>query len=214
MSEKIVIFGAGGHAKVAIDAIDMAGEYGIAFLADADDARVGSTVRGYLVCAEREGFVAGIKACSHAFVAIGHNQARKRVACMAKEYGFSLATIVHPGAIVSAGVTLGEGTLVMPRSVVNADAVIGANVIINTGAIVEHDCRVGDNSHVAPGATLCGGVTVGEDSLIGAGAIIVPGVKVGAQVIVGAGALVLSDVPDGAIAIGVPARIRADQDIN
>ena len=207
MREKIVIFGAGGHAKVVIDAIEMAVCHDVAFLADADNARVGSRVMEYVVRSEHDGFAAWGQEFSYAFVAIGQNEARKRIACMAMECGYALATVVHPCAIVSTRATVGPGSLVMPGSVINADAVVGQNVIINTGAIVEHDCRVGDSSHIAPRVTLCGGVSVGEETLIGAGAIVLPGVKVGRRAIVGAGAVVLSDVPDDARVIGIPARI-------
>ena len=206
MPEKLVIFGAGGHAKVVIDAIEMAGRQEVAFLADADHALFGTMLKGYLVRSEQDGFAVAKCGLIQAFVAIGHNETRKRIAHRAQESGFILATIIHPAAVVSPGVELGNGTLVMPGSVINTDAVVGANVIINTGAIIEHDCRIGDNTHIAPRATLCGGVEVGDDTLIGAGAIILPGLKVGARATVAAGAVVLSDVPDGAMARGIPAR--------
>jgi len=206
MPEKLVIFGAGGHAKVVIDAIEMAGHHEVAFLADADDARIGTRLKGYQVCSEQVGLAAAKSGMAQAFVAIGHNEARKRIAHRAQECGFILATIVHPAAVVSLRAVLGCGTLVMPGSVVNADAVVGANVIINTGAIIEHDCWIGDNTHIAPGATVCGGVEIGHDALIGAGATILPGLKVGARATVAAGAVVLSDVPNDATAKGIPAR--------
>jgi sugar O-acyltransferase (sialic acid O-acetyltransferase NeuD family) len=206
MPEKIVVFGAGGHAKVVIDAIERGGEYEITFLADENYALIGTTFMGYAIRSEQEGFAANGQGITHAFVAIGDNAIRKRIALMAQDCGFVLAKVVHPAAIVSGSALLGVGTLAMPGSIINADARVGSNVIINTGAIVDHDCRVGDDAHIAPRATLCGGVQVGTVSLIGAGAIILPGVSVGAGATVGAGSLVLSDVPDGAVAIGVPAR--------
>ncbi len=207
MFEQIVIFGAGGHAKVVIDAIEMEGLHKIAFLADADNALVGTTLQGYPVCSEKEGFVARASGVTRAFVAIGHNAMRQRIATAARGCGFVLARVVHPAATVARSVSLGAGTLVMPGCVINAEARIGTNVIINTGAIIEHDCCVGDDAHIAPRATLCGGAWVGAGTLVGAGAVILPGVKVGAGVTVGAGALVLSDVPDGARIFGVPARV-------
>jgi hypothetical protein len=87
MPEKLVIFGAGGHAKVVIDAIGMAGRHEIAFLADADDTREGTTLKGYLVCSEQAGFAAAKSGLIQAFVAIGHNATRKRIAHCALRIG-------------------------------------------------------------------------------------------------------------------------------
>ncbi|MCC7310710.1 MAG: acetyltransferase [Sulfuritalea sp.] len=207
MPEQIVIFGAGGHAKVVVDAIELEGRHVIAFVADADAGLHGTTLQGYRVRSEAEGFAAPACGVAHAFVAIGRNEVRQRIANMATGCGLVLARVVHPAATVARSAALGAGTLVMPGCVVNADARIGTNVIINTGAIIEHDCRVGDGTHIAPRVTLCGGVRIGAGTLVGAGAVILPGVKVGAGATVGAGALVMSDVPDEATIFGVPARV-------
>jgi acetyltransferase-like isoleucine patch superfamily enzyme len=49
---------------------------------------------------------------------------------------------------------------------------------------------------------------IGDDTVVGARAIILPGVTVGARCTISPGALVNRDVPDGALAIGNPARIE------
>jgi UDP-3-O-[3-hydroxymyristoyl] glucosamine N-acyltransferase len=46
--------------------------------------------------------------------------------------------------------------VILQGAVVNAGVTLGQNVIINTGAIVEHDCIVEDDSHICPGAILGG----------------------------------------------------------
>jgi len=51
-------------------------------------------------------------------------------------------------------------------------------------------------------------VLVKRRAAIGTGAIILPGVTIGAGALVGAGAVVTTDVPDGAVVVGVPARLR------
>jgi acetyltransferase-like isoleucine patch superfamily enzyme len=51
------------------------------------------------------------------------------------------------------------------------------------------------------------GVTIGEGVWIGAGAKILDGVRLGDKAIVGAAAVVRENVPDGAIAVGIPARV-------
>lgn len=84
---------------------------------------------------------------------------------------------------------------------------VGCGVIVNTGAQVDHDCAIGDFVHLGPGSVLCGGVTVGPLSLVGAGANVAPGVSIGGGVVVGVGAAVIRAVADGAVVVGVPARV-------
>lgn len=50
-------------------------------------------------------------------------------------------------------------------------------------------------------------VSIGSRAWIGRGAQVLKGVTVGADAVVAAGSVVISDVPDGALAMGVPARI-------
>lgn len=196
MPEKVVIFGAGGHAKVVIDAIEREGRYEIAFLADADTSRCGTATLGYPVRSEEDGFAAPGVGIVRAIVAIGNNVTRRRIADTAMRFGLMLVNAVHPAATVARTARLGVGTLVMPGSIVNADARIGDNVIINSGAIVEHDCEVGDDVHIAPNATLCGGVIVGAAALVGAGAVVLPGVRIGSSLLVKAGTVVARDMKE------------------
>ena len=52
-------------------------------------------------------------------------------------------------------------------------------------------------------------VAIGADTWVGAKATVTPGVTIGARCTVGAGAVVTDDVPDDHLAVGVPARNRA-----
>jgi carbonic anhydrase/acetyltransferase-like protein (isoleucine patch superfamily) len=56
------------------------------------------------------------------------------------------------------------------------------------------------------------GCTIEDDALIGSGAVVLHHVVVGKGALVGAGAVVPNGthVPSGALAVGVPARIKAD----
>ena len=51
------------------------------------------------------------------------------------------------------------------------------------------------------------GITVGTGAWLGAGVKVLDGVSVGDRAIVGAGAGVREPVPEGAIAVGIPARV-------
>jgi acetyltransferase-like isoleucine patch superfamily enzyme len=48
---------------------------------------------------------------------------------------------------------------------------------------------------------------VEDDAWLGYGVIVLDGVRIGKGAVVGAGAVVTHDIPEGAIAVGVPARV-------
>ena len=205
--DKLLVFGAGGHAKVVIDIIEQQGNYEIAGLLDDDVKHKGGSFFGYPVLGTRADLPALISAqLRHAIVTIGDNASRAAVAAHLDQHGWRFASAIHPRASIGRGATIGPGSVVMAGCVVNADASLGAQVIINTGATVDHDCRIEDAAHVAPGCHLCGGVSVGQGTLVGAGTTVTPGVRIGNGVIVGAGSTVVRDVADAARVSGVPAR--------
>ncbi len=182
----MILFGAGGHAKVVIDILESMGER-IDGLVDANGNL--KELFGYPVWSEES-----YKGDFPMIVSIGDNAVRKK---LSDKYPVKYGIAVHPSAIVSSHATIGEGSVVMPTAVINAGAKVGRHCIINTGAIIEHENEIGDYVHISPNVTLCGNVKVGEGTWIGARAIIPPGVKIGKWCRVLAGRMVSRDLPDG-----------------
>ncbi len=211
---KIVVFGAGGHAKVVLDVLEHAGRYVVVGLLDSSVDLHGKTRWGYKVLGGRDQFaVLKRRGVARLIVALGDNRNRQSVYEEAVKAGFELVTAIHPFAQLGKGVVIGPGSLLVAGTVVNVDAEVGANVIINTGATVDHDCRIGSHAHLSPGVHLAGSVTVGELTQIGIGAVVLPNLTVGRACIVGAGAVVRESVPDGAVVAGNPAHpIRSDEE--
>jgi acetyltransferase EpsM len=202
---KLLLWGAGGHAKVVLDiALATQAFTDIGFLDDA--GKKGAWFRGYPILGGLE-CLPSLAGPPYFLIAIGDNRIRASRYAAAAGAGLTAATLVHPSAIVSPSATMGEGTVVMPRAVVNADARVGRNCIVNTGAIVEHDCVIGDHVHISPGAVLGGSVRVGDFTLVGTGAHALPGAVIEEGAVVGAGAVVLDRVPAYATAVGVPAKV-------
>ena len=199
------VFGASGHAKVVIDAIERAGLARIVFVCDDAQEKHGARLMGYVIHS-REELLARRRETSTGVVGIGDNAARAEVARWLVDHGCALARVVHPSADIGRDVVIEDGTVVMAGCVINSGARVGRNVIVNTGATVDHDCEVGDGVHIGPGSHVCGHVTIGERALVGAGTTIIPGVRIGSGATVGAGSTVLADVPDGARAGGSPCR--------
>lgn len=205
---RVVVLGAGGHAKVVIATLQSAGWAVVAVLDD-DPGRAGGGVLGVEV-AGTVGDLAAWEGVA-AITAVGDGRARQRLVARveAERPGVVWASAVHPAAVVHPGVRLGPGSVIFAGAVVQPDSAVGAHAIVNTGASIDHDGRLGDFVHVAPGARLAGGVEVGEGALLGIGCQVLPGRRIGAWALVGAGATVVDDVAAGWTVVGTPARRRA-----
>ncbi|MEO1040294.1 MAG: acetyltransferase [Pseudomonadota bacterium] len=215
MTARIVIIGAGGHARVIADIIQAMAKAGsdctVAGYVDSDPAKAGTQWLGapvlgddgVLDALQREGradhFIIGLGTVR------GGTALRSQLFNRTAATGLSPFTARHPDAIVASQVSFGAGCAVMPGAVINTGSQIGDNAIINTRAGVDHDCCIGAHAHIAPGATLSGDVSVGEAALVGVGAVCRQGVRIGRGATLGAGAVAVGDVPDGAVALGVPA---------
>jgi len=130
------------------------------------------------------------------------------------------------------GITLGSGVFIGRNTILsckNGDIAIedGANIGFNCEVFSASRVRVGAGTLLAAYCYLIGGdhdfsdpdvpvldqtrtsagIDVGEGAWLGAGAKILDGVTLGNRSVVGAGAVVRHAVPDGAIAVGIPARI-------
>ena len=201
----VVLIGAGGHAKVVLEAVRAAGRFEAVGLVDPHPPAphvLGLAVLGdddVLAALRRQGVEAAV-------VALGDNGLREKVAVRLQALGFALPAIVHPAALVSPSARIGAGTVVMARAVIGTETRIAELAIINTGAVIDHDNEIGMAAHVAPGAVLAGTVRVGARALVGVGSAVRPGISIGADAIVGAGAAVVADVAVGSVVGGVPAR--------
>jgi len=207
MHRKLLLWGAGGHAKVVLEIARASHAIADIGFLDDDERKHGSWFRG---CPVLGGFpcLPSLSGQDWRFlVAIGDNQLRASRYAAAIGEGLTPATLVNPSAILSPSAAIGDGTVVMAGAVINADARVGRNCIVNTGAIIEHDCAIGDHVHISPGAVLGGAAGVGSFTLIGTGVIALPGAEIGEGAVVGAGAVVLRGVPAYATAVGVPAKV-------
>lgn len=208
MSLPVIVLGAGGHAKVLIDALQRAGVE-IAGATDADPGKCGKSLLGVTVFGGDDvlgRYLPDSVRLVNGLGSVRVDGARRRLFERFKDQGYQFAAVVHPSAIVAPDVVLAEGAQVMAGAVVQTGSRIGKNAIINTRAAVDHDCRIGEHAHIAPGATLSGAVEVGDGAHVGTGASIIQGIRIGRDCLVAAGAVVVGDVRDGAKVAGVPAK--------
>ena len=101
---------------------------------------------------------------------------------------------IHPAAIIGKGLLIDHGMGV----VIGATAIIGDNCTLFQGVTLGGRGNVKGKRH----PTLQNGV------FVGAGAKILGNIEIGNNAKIGANAVVLCDVPDGATAVGVPAKVK------
>jgi serine O-acetyltransferase len=97
------------------------------------------------------------------------------------------------------------------------EAQVGRRLVIEHfgGIVISGDAVIGDDVTLRHGVTLGlrrtgvpGAPVIGNGVDIGAGAKILGLVHIGDGAVIGANAVVLCDVPAGALAVGIPARIK------
>ncbi len=202
------MLGAGGHARVLIDALRLQQREPIG-VTDPDASLWGSTVLGVPVLGDDDriqGFAPNEVMLVNALGSTRGTALRQAVWERWCGRGYRFVGVVHPAAVVAQSAELEADVQVLAGSVVGAAAHIGHNSIVNTGVIVEHDCRVGQHVHLAPGVTLSGNVTVGDGSHLGTGCTVIQDTNIGEGCVVGAGAVVVRDLEPFTLAVGVPAR--------
>lgn len=193
----IAIIGAGGHAKVLLDALLLC-EKTVVALVEKYPSNI-SSLWGVPVI-EEEAFFSRYKP-EEIFLVNGIGsvkslELRQNIYDKFKERGFEFTSVVHPSTVISPRCELAEDVQIMAGAVVQAGCQIGNNTIINTRATIDHDCKIGRHVHVAPGVIISGNVKIGEKTHIGVGAVVIQGTHVGKRVLIAAGAVVLRNIED------------------
>ena len=203
----LLIWGAGDQGTVALDCALAMNIYSKIDLLDFKE-KGHREIPGYTVYNEREIVLSKLlKYYDEIIVASGDNTLREQKLLMLHSMGITIATLIHPTAVISPSAKVSRGSTVLANAVIHTNAIVGIGCIVNTAAIVEHDCEVEDFVNISPKASMAGHTRIGPKSFLGIGSTIIDGITVGKESVIGAGAVVIQDVPDGAVVVGVPARI-------
>ncbi len=203
----VIIIGAGGHGKVLLDTLLELGACVLGFL-DNDVSLQSQNIYNVPILGTDEDichFNRQEIELVNGIGSIGVATVRRRVFEKFKEQGYHFRQVIHPSAVVSSRVSLGEGVQVLAGTVINIGSRIEDDAIINTRASVDHDCHIGKHVHVAPGCILSGMVSIGDESHIGTGCSVIQGVFIGNRVLIGAGSNVIRNVKNDVVIFGNPA---------
>ena len=176
--------------------------------------------RRYLARYNAKGYIAPNATIHHSKLQLGANVfIGDRVTIFQSENGGSVElgdrVHIHQDTCIETGkggsLQIGADTHIQLRCQFSA---YKGSIQIGRGVQIAPNCAFYPYDHgMAPGEPISkqplqtkGSITIGDEAWLGFGAIVLDGVHIGKGAVVGAGAVVTSDVPDGAIAVGVPAR--------
>jgi sugar O-acyltransferase (sialic acid O-acetyltransferase NeuD family) len=122
-----------------------------------------------------------------------------------EKFSIVFENLIHPTAIISPSVEMGEGCVLCAGVIIGSYAKLGNHVVINRGTTIGHDASLGDYLFIGPSSVICSGVIADEGASIFAGATVIERRVIGARSQVGAGGVCLHDVLPGVLVAGVPA---------
>jgi|MGYP001171626249 sugar O-acyltransferase (sialic acid O-acetyltransferase NeuD family) len=181
--KKIILVGAGGHAKSCIDVIESNSKFKIFGLVDKNYKKI-KNIFQYRVIGDdndlREIFLK--YHVKYAHISIGLNKdlkKRRKIFLKLKKIGFKFPPIISKKSHISRYSTIDDGSIVMHNVVINSNVRIGMNCIINTNSLIEHDSVIGDHCNISTSSTINSTVRVGNNCFIGSGTIIKQCVSIG-----------------------------------
>jgi sugar O-acyltransferase (sialic acid O-acetyltransferase NeuD family) len=107
------------------------------------------------------------------------NRLRTRLARLAREKGYALASYISSRAFVWRNVSLGEHVFVFEDNTVQPFVTIGNNVVLWSGNHIGHHSVVRDNVFISSHVVISGFCDIGANSFLGVNATIANNVKIG-----------------------------------
>ena len=192
--KKLILIGAGGHAKSCLEIIRQNKNFKI--IGFIDNKKIKKFENLKILGSDK--ILKDIKK-TYAFITIGQIKnfsTRWRIYKKLKRLKFKIPRFISKNSFVSKKNFIGIGTIVLQNAVLNRDTHIGENCIINSKALIEHGVKIENNTHISTGAMINGDVQIGSNTFIGSGAIIKEGVRIGNNCLVSMGSILKKNLKD------------------
>ncbi len=206
----VIIFGATGLGKIALEIFNSRGIVAFCFLDD-DEKLHGEEINQVSIMGstDDDGFLKFIGKKAQAFVAVEDPTQRELLSKMIMDRRKVMPmNAIHEMAYVAESVHLGYGNLINVGAIISPDVKIPNHCVVNSQAVLEYEVELGDLVQIGAGAIIGAKAQIGEGTVIGAGAIIASGIKIGKKAQIAPGAVVLQEVKAKGIAFGNPATIK------
>lgn len=138
-------------------------------------------------------------------VAVGSPLLRKQI-IESLPSNTTFASIVHPSAVISKWVEIGEGSIITAGTILTCNIKIGKHCHLNLHTSIGHDCIIGDYFTTAPGVKISGSCHIGNYVYFGTSSSVREKISICDNVTIGMGGIVVKDVKEDGIYIGNPVK--------
>lgn len=205
----IVLIGAGGVGREAAMLIEDINrnkeEWRLLGYVDDNTSLTGKDFYGYPVLGGIN-WLDTISKEIHVVCTIADSRIKKHIISRINKCNVQYARLIHPTAVVSRYVEMGQDIIIQANCVITTDIVIGNHVQLNPQCGIGHDSKISDYSSLFWNVNVSGNVSIGEGCILGTKTTIIQGKSIGAWSITGANSNIVHDIPPRCTAVGNPAR--------
>lgn len=130
------------------------------------------------------------------FIAVGYtnrNSNRSRIYEMAKLKGYNLVSYIHPTAVISDNVSIGDNCFIFENVVMQPYTQLGNGVIIQAQSYIGHHSRIHDYCFISPCVAVAGFVTIKPLCFIGLNSSVRDRITIEKNCIIGMGSVITKD---------------------
>jgi len=208
--KKIVIIGAGGFGREVLDIIDACNQNNkiyepLGFIVDSQFGEPGTIINDMPILGGVDWLKNNVDSV-FVICSVGQPHLRYQLIQRATELHCRFINLIHPSAILTRWVSMGEGVIIAAGCILTNQIQIGNHVHVNLDCTIGHDVRIQDFATLAPGIHVSGNVSVGAGCYIGTGANIIEKISIGEWSVIGAGSSIIGNVPANSTVVGVPGK--------
>lgn len=134
-------------------------------------------------------------------------EVRRHVFEQIKEWGYVFQNFVHPSAIVSPDLNIGEGNIILEGTIIESGVSIGNANLIFGGSQIGHDSTIGNYNTFASKVLLSSMNKVENHCYLGDCSVVSPKIELQNYALLGTMAHINKDLPANAVAVSEKSKI-------